>query len=309
MTNSFCFMRVLLICFISLINISAFAAEPVAVIPFKMIDEHMYFELRVNGSEPLSFIFDTGASSTVLSESTARKLEIKPSSSEIAQGASGSASVRVAHGNQINFGGIKLGSISFYLLDLSHLKRRRVKLDGIIGATILNVYNVEFDYDENVIKIYHRNSFDPPKDWQAETITMDAFGIPVIDATLSLPDGKELTGKYLVDTGAGTSIKFNTPFVNENELIETLGKNRTYKTRSLNSTVTDIITTIPSYEVFGHTFTEFPARLSQVDTGVSGLRRFHGILGHSILKRFNTIYDYKNRVMYLKPNSLYDAKF
>jgi hypothetical protein len=35
-------------------------------IPFELVDDHIYLRVSVNGSSPLSFILDTGASHTIL---------------------------------------------------------------------------------------------------------------------------------------------------------------------------------------------------------------------------------------------------
>ena len=296
--------------FISLITPYSSENDTLTTIPFKMVGEHMYFEMSVNGQENLQFIFDTGANATVLSHETVKKLGVKTTGSETAQGASGSTQVFIAGNNNIEFGGLNLDDVDFYVVNIDHLKPFNQQLDGIIGAAMLNSYIIEFDYDDEVMRLYNPEHFNAPEHWQKESFVFEEYGIPIIEATVSLPSGTTYTGRYLVDTGAGLSLKFNTPFVKETNLSKALGINSTYQTQALSSSsATDILSTVPGFEVFGHTFTNFTARLSQGNSGVSALEEFHGILGHTILKRFNAIYDYKNETMYLKPNKLYSSEF
>lgn len=43
------------------------AGKSALAIPFELVDSHIFLRISVNGSRPLSFILDTGASHTILS--------------------------------------------------------------------------------------------------------------------------------------------------------------------------------------------------------------------------------------------------
>ena len=285
------------------------ANEPKAVIPFKIVNEHIYFELKINNSEPLQFIFDTGAAANLLSEETAEVLGIEATGRTSVQGASGSTSIKRSSGHRIDVGRVSLGNVPFLLMNIDHLQDEDTPLDGIIGATILDLYTVEISYDQNEIRLYTPATFNAPEDWEKEKFSLRGFDIPVVRATVTLPSGKTIDGDYLVDTGAATSVKFNTPFVNKHGLIEAFGPHYDYSSKTLSTEADDEISRIPAYEIFGHRFENFNARLSQGKKGVSGMSAVQGILGLSILKRFNTIYDYKKEVMYLQPSRYYKSSF
>ena len=285
------------------------AQEPEAVIPFKIINEHMFIELSVNDSEPLNFVFDTGAAGNVMADQTAEKLEMKMNGNQVVQGASGATSIKTSNGHQVSVNEITIDDLDFMVMDLGHLSDEDATLDGIIGASILYRYVVEVDYDDLVMRLYKRKGFKPEEGWQKQRMSLRGFNIPIVKAKITLPDGETLEGPYLVDTGAATTVKFNTPFVNKNELIDKMGKHYAYTSRTLSKTATDEMSMLTSYEIFGHTFKAIPVRLSQGTKGVSALTQVDGILGLSILKRFNTIYDYYNQLMYLKPNQSYGDVF
>jgi len=285
------------------------ANDPEAEIPFQIINEHIFFKLSVNGGEPLDFVFDTGAAGNVMDEQTAKVLGLEMNGSQVVQGASGSTSIERTTGHEMQVEGIDLRGIDFMVMDLGHLADEDAPIDGIVGASILNRYTVELNYDEHVIKLYKKRTYEPDESWEKQRMSLQGFGIPIVSATITLPSGETLEGPYLVDTGAATTVKFNTPFVNGNGLIDKMGKHYAYSSQTLSKTATDEVSKLSSYEVFGHKFEDFAVRLSQGTRGVSALTQVDGILGLSILKRFNTVYDYYNQVMYLQPSKYYEERF
>lgn len=285
------------------------AQEPEAVIPFAIINGHIYIDLQINDSEPLHFVFDTGATANLMSEKAAESLGIEASGSQSVQGASGSTNIKSANIREMNIESLSFQGANFLIMNIDHLSDEDHPLSGIIGSTVLNNFIVEIDYDQSEIKLFTRKNFEAPDDWTKQSFSLQPFGVPVVSATITLPSGKKLAGPYLIDTGAATTIKFNTPFVNENKLIEGLGDHYSYTSKALKNEATDEVSKLPAYEVFGQTFTNFAVRLSQVKKGVSSYGKIDGILGLDILKRFNTIYDYGRQTMYLKPNTLFDEVF
>lgn len=302
-------MRLLSILLLSLFVTEARTQQPEAVIPFAIKNGHMYIDLQINDSEPLHFVFDTGAAANLISEKAASSLGLEASGSRSVQGASGSTSIKSTLVRAVNLQGVIFKNTDFLVLDIDHLSDEDHPLSGIIGAEVLNRFIVEIDYVKSEIILFNRKGYEVPEGWTKQSFSLRPFGVPVISATITLPSGEKLTGPYLVDTGAATTIKFNTPFVNKNELIESLGNHYSYTSRALNNEATDEVSKLPAYEVFGQTFTDFAVRLSQVKQGVSSYGQVDGILGLDILKRFNTIYDYYRQTMYVKPNSLFNEVF
>ena len=302
-------MRLLILSLLLSASLRLGATEPVAIIPFEIVNEHIFFKLEVNDSEPLSFVFDTGAAGNVMSDKTADRLGLKRTGKQFVQGASGVTSIENSANHKISIEDITLKGIDFMVMDLGHLGDEDAAVDGIIGATILYRYVVELNYDDMEIRLFQRRGYTPAAGWSKQSISLQAFRIPIVQATINLPNGESLSGPYLVDTGAATTVKFNTPFVNSNDLIDKMGKHYAYSARTLSKTATDEVSRLPSYEVFGHTFEDIAVRLSQGTQGVSAMTQVDGILGLSILKRFNTVYDYYNQAMYLSPSRHYKEHF
>ena len=116
--------RTLFILLLAVSTSSLWANEPEAEIPFEIINEHIFFKLSVNGSEPLNFVFDTGAAGNVMAEQTAKKLGLEMNGKQVVQGASGSTSIERTTGHDIQIQGIELDYINFMVMNLDHLSDR-----------------------------------------------------------------------------------------------------------------------------------------------------------------------------------------
>ncbi len=55
-------------------SVGAASGEPLAVVPFEMVNSHVVVPVSVNGSPPLSFVFDNASGGTVIHSSTAEAL-------------------------------------------------------------------------------------------------------------------------------------------------------------------------------------------------------------------------------------------
>lgn len=254
-------------------------------------------------------VFDTGAAANLLSEKSAKAHNIDLSGSTQVQGAAGASNMKMTAPLNFTIGKTEVKSQPFVVMDISHLGEEDAPIDAVLGASILLQFMVEIDYDNQNLVLYERGNGPDLEGWQEVKVDLMPFRIPVIEGTIKLNDGKEYTGKYLVDTGAALTIMFNSNLVREENLIERLGEHYSMVSTSLSNSDVDQVSTIPSYTVFGHTFENFDTRLSQATQGVNAFPGYHGILGYYVLNRFNMVFDYANSRMFLKPNSHYNDPF
>lgn len=285
------------------------AQAPLEVIPFKMVNGHIRIELSINDSKPYNFVFDSGAAANLLSEGVADELGLDLSGSTNIRGAAGSSEMKMAKGHSFRVGNTSFERQTFVVMNIDHLGEEGSKIDGVLGSTILFRYVVEIDYDRSEIKLFKRKGGPDTSGYQSFDIELAPLRIPVIKGTLELLNGESFTGNYLVDTGAALAIMFNSNLVKDEHLIEKMGEHYSYRSTSLSNSDDDEVSIVPEFTVFNHSFSRFEARLSQATSGVNSFEGFHGILGSHILKRFNTIFDYGNKKMYVRPNKSYSADF
>jgi len=111
---------------------------------------------EVNDSEPIDFAVDTGASATVLSTQTTKKLgiNIKTLAKEKACcGCSGNKmKARLASVKSIRVGNAEAKNIEVAVMDLTNISKAvGTKLAGIIGYTFMKDYRVVVDYPSKQI--------------------------------------------------------------------------------------------------------------------------------------------------------------
>jgi hypothetical protein len=126
----------------------------------------IFLTAHVNGRpEPLNFVLDSGAGSTLLDDAVAARLGIKGEGKGSIGGAgSGRTEVAVARNGSVAIGGVTLRGVDFKLMDLSFLEAvwdRRV--DGIIGYDLLCVAAVTIDYRARQVVIADPVRFRPPR--------------------------------------------------------------------------------------------------------------------------------------------------
>jgi clan AA aspartic protease (TIGR02281 family) len=109
----------------------------------------------VNGKGPFSFVVDTGASHTVISNQTAEKLGLNENSpgcceaaGRSAQGAGGPVAARTTTVESVRVEDVEVKNLEVALIDLTSLSKN---WDGIIGYTFMKNYRVVIDYPRQQI--------------------------------------------------------------------------------------------------------------------------------------------------------------
>lgn len=281
-------------------------------IPFKLLEnKYVLINCGVGEASNLTFFFDTGASQTLLDKNIAQKNDIKPNHQQAVEGAGGSVIYDIALDQEINIDGIKIDNVNLVLEDLARLKSSLGEsFDGIIGYDLLKKYITELDFENKKINLYDFNTKLDLKSYTEHSFTFDGgIPIPQINVTITLDNGKEYTGKAFFDSGAGLTVLMNTPFNLENKILEQSKKSITTSNNNLSKKSISNEIIIRNFSFLGYDFSEMPITISSDNSGVSSYKNYLGILGSEIINRFNFILDYKNKKIYLKPNSLYKNSF
>lgn len=119
---------------------------------------HFEIKAKLNGIQG-KFILDTGASHSVVDEALIQKFNMKllKKKSNNAGGLGASKfSVKHSNGNLVSFKNFTIDKRKILVMDLSHVNAALSnngagKVDGVIGADILNKYNAIIDYKGKAI--------------------------------------------------------------------------------------------------------------------------------------------------------------
>jgi tetratricopeptide (TPR) repeat protein len=127
------------------------SGKEVTIVPFELVNHRPFIKVTVNGRIPLRFVVDTGASLSVVSDTVATQLGIKPvARGGNARAVGGSGSFPIVYGllDSITIGEAKVEAIPVYIRTIHSAPDTPEieKADGYIGLSVLANYGVTLDY-------------------------------------------------------------------------------------------------------------------------------------------------------------------
>jgi hypothetical protein len=262
-------------------------------IPFRLgRDGKMYIKGSINGSETLNLMFDTGSDRHIISKSGLDKAKVIFSGTEESLGFGGQATRQSSEGNRLQLGNLAWDSISLLAID-------KADGDGIIGYPAFDKKIVEINYDNGLIIIHAAL---PRMDKTYARLPLHfRGGLSFFQASL-LTGTKACTGLFEYDTGSNGSLWINQAYAKEQGLYDIMKKLGQTKSRGMGEYVIRNEKVILPEMKLG----EFSLKNVPIDLELPSDKESlgWGIFGMDILKRFNTMIDYQNDVIYMQPNSL-----
>lgn len=197
--------------FLSILLVPFFPAQaanvPIDSIPFELgTASRIYVKGSVNGSRPLRFLFDTGATSMVISTNSLKGVPMEFNETVVNHGATGSDEVRGSTENQFAIGEQAMEHVPFIAIPYSP-----DQWDGVLGLWFIQRQVTEVNYTDRKIYLYPHGSYTPP----ANAIRLKieyVMGVPVVLAQVTV-NGKTHQLRLSVDTGSDRVLDLNTPFV------------------------------------------------------------------------------------------------
>lgn len=286
------------------------AQEPVTSFSFEQYGAHSFIKVKINNSQELDFIFDTGDGLTVLNIDRAKELGMTSGSTATTTSAEGSISGKLVKHNEISVAGAPIHNVKVYETSLNHLEISIGRnIDGIIGYDILKNYVVSMNYDDKKIELYDPNGYSYKGTGKVMSINLTSF-IPHISGQVTLSNGEKIKGEFFVDTGAKATVDFNTPFVESNQLASKIGNSYIYLVAGLGDTEYEHHRgKVQSFDFEGFSFKDMPVGLSHAKHGIQNHKKVQGIIGSGVLSRFNIVYNYSQKKMYWEKAKSYADPF
>jgi hypothetical protein len=207
----------------------------------------------------------------------------------------------VIHNQRLNLGkGISLRLRNLVIADNP--------TDGLLGATIFRKYVCLINYDNQQLELYESIDDLDKTGFTEIPFTFDQqIPIPQLTMDFTLSNGESFSERVFYDIGAGITFMFNTPFATKQNVLK---KSKAIKTLEVEGGLTQTKVThekvmLSKLALGGHTLDSVVVRVTNSKKGLLSFENYAGVIGSQIAKRFNTIIDYKNKVLYIKPNQLY----
>lgn len=290
-------------------------------IPFDLINNLVVIPVRINDSDTLRFVLDTGAGRTVITELGVDQSFTINYQGDIelnGLGDSGPIPALFSDGNKIYLKGIKGEEQSVVLLldgmfNLSNFMGMQV--NGLIGYDIFENFMVEIDYQSNRLLFHDPDAFKSEyekkkNDSKWTYILLDKYDNKLyMDTNIIQSNGSTIAARLLIDSGASHSI-FLYPNSQKEIVIPP-------------NTISSYLGTGLSGEIYGEIGR---ARKIQVDDieldypiiaypNIEGIKQVlgrgqrHGSIGADFFKRFTVIFNYSEPSMVLKPNKNFEDDF
>jgi hypothetical protein len=271
-------------------------------IPFELFGNLVLLQVRVNNSDPLRFILDTGADTSVIDAQRAKALRLKPQGKIAGSGGGGTAEATFTKGVAVSLQGVRLLDQTIYVLPLESLSALGRKIDGVIGNDILKAFVVEIAYSAKTINLYEPQSYRYSGVGKIIPLMMDE-SLLFISASIA-PEGlAHIEAKFEIDSGSTGAILLNTPFVKNHKLLASTPKTVQTNIGGVGDSAKMLIGRVESLRL-GRFLIDHPiTRFSQATQGDYASSKYDGLIGGEILRRFKVIFDYSRWQMILEPNS------
>lgn len=290
-------------------------------IPFRLYSNHVYVHVSVNGSAPLWLLLDTGAGN-ILDDRHARALGLKLDSPGRTIG-SGEGEVDYAYARDVSYAlpGVTVTKQKFAVVKLSdveqcansvevdrqgEIRRRpqpltgdqRQPLDGVLGAEFFKLFVVEIDYGTQSISLYHPGSY--KYDGQGEVIPLEIAGHIFARGSLKSSKSGVMPGRFLIDTGAMTSLMLNRPFVEKSGLMPPADQTRPFELCGIGGGSPSRIGTLESLRLGSIEVKNPIAVFSEARAGSLASEDYDGMIGNAMLRHFKVVFDYSRKRMILE---------
>lgn len=276
------------------------------IIPIQLTERgHIFVTVRVNNSEPLWFILDSGSPVSLLDKNLIKDLKLKVEAVGEATGAGeGADEALLASGVSLDLSGIKLRNQEIPAIDFKRLEKSLGReIDGMLGYDFIRRFVVEVDYEAKVLKIHNAARYSYRGKGESLPITTEE-GHPHIRLKVALPERAPVEGKFIVDGGAGgATVEFATPFIKKNKLLETVEILETKSLGAIGGSVNISYGRGKNIRL-GRFLMENPIiGFSQAANGTFANPNIAGLIGAKLLSQFTVIYDDRRRRIIFEPNS------
>jgi hypothetical protein len=271
-------------------------------IPFELHNNHIYLQVKVNNSEPLSFILDTGASS-VINRKQAESLGLKFRGKEQGFGVGENAVEAVfVEGVFLNISGATLSRQKLVAVALEDLQKSLGRaVDGILGYSFLSRFVVEIDYAAKTINLHSPKSFRYKGEGERVPIIVDADSGLIFARAVVKPSNRALIkGLFEIDSGGGHALILNKPFVERNNLLTAAQKTNVVSLGGIDGSSRAVAGTIETLQLGRNSIENVNTFFSLATGGMLASEEFDGNIGNDFLRRFKVVFDYSRRSMILE---------
>lgn len=285
---------------------------PLCRIAAEAYGNHLFVKVRVNGSAPLDFVLDSGASDCGIARTRADELHL---ALEPLEGQTGIGTgqvdpeIAVARELRLGIGTVEMSGRVAYAVPLGALSEaigRRI--DGILGADLFRDYAVRIDYRAQSVELFDAATFRHSGTGAVLRLTFND-GRPLVAARVSFAGRRALAGRFLVDTGDGSAVGLHSPFVRKHRLPPHGQPVLREITRGIAGVAPEVRARAIRFWLGPFSLRDPVVALAQADAGSTADPSYEGSIGGEVLRRFVVTFDYRRRRLILERTASLDDSF
>lgn len=295
----------------------ATAEKKTAVVPARLLSVFRFEQLTGgivllkgtldNISDSLNFILDTGSGGISLDSTTVKELALPlVHTNRTIRGIAGVRQVDYANNHMLHLPGLSVDSLNFHINDYSLLTSvHGIRIDGIIGYSVLRRYIVHIDFDKHLLSFYLPGTY---KYARGGTLLKPTFnGLPMQAADVK--DARKIPHRFYLDTGGGLCLLLSQSFVDDSTLFVAKKKILPIVTEGLGGRKEMSITTVKEVKLGPYKFKKVPAYVFDDEYNVTNYPVLGGLIGADLLRRFNVTLNYPQAEIHLVPNEHFKEAF
>ncbi|MDR1882930.1 MAG: retroviral-like aspartic protease family protein [Prevotella sp.] len=270
-------------------------------LPFISKGGSIVLEIKLNNDgRSLLFLLDTGADGMAITKELADSLKLEIDCVQDANVVGGQAWVSISSGNTVHLS----DSMSLSNQKIAIFEKVRHDLDGIIGLNLVKQYITGIDFDNRLIRLYSFGDYRYASESKIIKVSTP-YNLILAPATLNLTGKKEVTGHFLVDTGANYHLIAFSDFVRKNRLLLS-----GFKPESQSATVSlGHVTPVYNGKAFGFslaggiTQSDMPVTLQASNGKAAAGNTPDGSIGIQFWSKYNLIIDLLKKEIHLLPRN------
>jgi hypothetical protein len=279
------------------------------IIPFEFFNNKTLLSVKIGNAPSLKLILDSGMGwdgLLIYNPDVRESLQlVNPQKAEI--GGAGGGSTRTT---------LFSDSMSFSIGDIEFKNQRVVVLqsdqfkgfpsDGVVGYSLLGHYTLEVNHDKEILILHDPEKFSPDGSWVEIPITFKENNIPWVQADIVIGSEKPVTLACYIDYASSEAIelllkpgqKFRLP--DDTREVQ-LGRGISGDIYGKQGKIAKVI--LGPFEINNVLAAFTPAEIRSKQKGADG------VIAGNLLRRFNLIFDYMNKKLYLKPSPHFREPF
>src|SRR2546429_3786360 len=179
-------------------------------IPLEIDNNIILLRVNVNGSKPLKFIFDTGASISFISSKRAAELDLKSQGQFRGDATGGRIQGAKIEGVEFRVQGAKVSKLT--VASFPFPTPPGFDFDGIIGCDFIKQFVVEVDYLKRIMNLYNPRTYRYVGRGKSVPLILIGQNTPLVYAKILLAGRVPVKAKLEVDTGGGNAGLVKRPF-------------------------------------------------------------------------------------------------